>query len=197
MSCSCSDATLMLTDTASAPRRSPSFMVDSCVFQFGSRVSRVAPERWSMRPISWLSTVLAMPAWTSTASAPPLATLSIVVSMSVSPSIGPTDTPWSIGMMTVLPSFWNIRLSLRVFPVSIFLGSLDELLCEEQFCIEDGASCSTADEVVAEGHVLDAVQRWVSADSSNRYCHSISLIDIESCLRTIFFVPDDNRVFGC
>jgi len=51
-------------------------------------------------------------------------------------------------MMTVLPSCLNIRLSLRVFPVSIFLGSLDELLCEEEFGVEDGASGSTADQVV-------------------------------------------------
>src|SRR5438132_13409345 len=119
-----------------------------------------------MRPIPWLSTVLAMPAWTRTASAPPLAKLSIVLSMSVSPSIGPTDTPWSMGMMTVLPSFWSIRLSLRVFPVSIFLGSLDEFLCEAEFGVEDVASCSAADQVMAEGHVLDAVQGGVSADSS-------------------------------
>src|SRR5712691_290464 len=149
-----------------------------------------------MRPIPWLSTVLAMPAWTSTASAPPLATLSIVSAMSVSPSIGPTDTPWSIGMMTVLPSCRNIRLSLRVFPVSIFLGSLDEFLCEEEFGVEDGASRSTADEVVAEGHVLYTVQRWVSPDPSDRYCHSVPLIHIEPCLRTIFLLPDNDRVFG-
>src|SRR5437660_8234316 len=108
-----------------------------------------------MRPIPWLSTVLAMPAWTSTASAPPLATFSIVACMSVSPSIGPTDTPWSIGMMTVLPSFWNIRLSLRVFPVSIFLGSLDEFLCQEECGVEDRAYRSTASQLMAEGHVLD------------------------------------------
>ncbi len=50
---------------------------------------------------------------------------------------------------------------------------------------------------MAEGHVLDAVQRGVSADSSDCYCHSVSLIDVESCLGTILFVPDDNRVFGC
>src|SRR5437879_7847405 len=99
-----------------------------------------------------------MPACTSTASAPPLATLSIVVSMSVSPSIGPTDTPWSIGMMTVLPSLWNIRLSLRVFPVSIFLGSLDEFLCQEEYGVEDGASWSPADHVVSEGPGLDGGQ---------------------------------------
>src|SRR6266852_1462009 len=110
-----------------------------------------------MRPIPWLSTVFAIPAWTSTASAPPLATLSIVSLMSANPSIGPTDTPWSIGIITVFPSCRNIRLSLRVFPVSIFLGSLDELLCEEEFGVEDGASGPTADEVVAEGHVLDTV----------------------------------------
>src|SRR5712664_860689 len=108
-----------------------------------------------------------MPAWTSTASAPPLATLSIVSAMSVSPSIGPTATPWSIGTITVLPSCRNIRLSLRVFPVSIFLRSLDELLCEEKFGVEDGASCSPADEIVAQGHVLDTSQRWVSPDPSN------------------------------
>src|SRR2546426_2215869 len=184
-------------DTASAPSRTASLTLDSCVFQLGSRVSRVAPERWSMSPIPWLSTVLAMPAWTSTASAPPLATLSTVVSISLSPSIGPTDTPWSIGTMTVLPSFWNIRLSLRVFPVSIFLGSLDELLCEEKFGVEDRASRSTANQVVAQGHVLDTVQCRVSPYTAYRYCHSVSLIDIESCLRTILFVPDDNRVFGC
>src|SRR5207245_5250173 len=146
-------------DTASAPRRTASLTVESCVFQFCSRVSRVAPERWSMRPIPWLSTVLAMPAWTSTASAPPLATLSIVWFMSASPSIGPTDTPWSIGMMTVLPSCLNIRLSLRVFPVSIFLRSLDELLCEEEFGVEDGAPRSTPDQAVDEVHVLDTAHR--------------------------------------
>src|SRR3989442_7592481 len=98
--------------------------------------------------------------------------------MSASPSIGPTDTPWSIGMMTVLPSCRNIRLSLRVFPVSIFLRSLDELLCEEEFGVEDGASSSPADQVVAEGHVLDTVQRGVSPDPSHRHRHSVSLIDI-------------------
>src|SRR5712664_2917937 len=173
-----------------------SLTVDICVFQFGSLVSRVAPERWSMRPISWLSTVFAMPAWTSTASAPPFATFSIVASMSVSPSIGPTDTPWSIGMMTVLPSCRNIRLSLRVFPVSIFLRSLDELLCQEEFGVEDGASSSTANQVVVKDHVLYTVQCRVSPYSANRYCHSVSLSDIESCLRPIFFLPDDNRVFG-
>src|SRR6266849_4986892 len=135
-----------------------------------------------------------MPAWTSTASAPPLATLSIVSLMSANPSIGPTDTPWSIGIITVFPSCRNIRLSLRVFPVSIFLGSLDELLCEEEFGVEDGASSPTADEVVAEGHVLDTVQCWVSPHPSNRYGHPVSLIDIESRLRTIFLLPDNNRV---
>src|SRR6266849_3173706 len=133
-------------------------MVESCVFQLGSRVNRVAPERWSTRPIPCVSPVFAIPAWTSTASAPPLATLSIVSFMSASPSIGPTDTPWSIGIITVFPSCRNVRLSLRVFPVSIFLGSLDELLCEEEFGVEDGASSPTADEVVAKDHVLYTVQ---------------------------------------
>src|SRR6266568_6111421 len=143
-----------------------------------------------------VSTVFAIPAWTSTASAPPLATLSIVSLMSASPSIGPTDTPWSMGIMTVFPSCRNIRLSLRVFPVSIFLGSLDDLLCEEEFGVEDGASRSTADEVVAEGHVLDTVQRWVSPDPSNGDRHPISLIDIEPCLRTIFLLPDNDWMLG-
>src|SRR4029077_18237817 len=137
-----------------------------------------------------------MPAWTSTASAPPLATLSIVSLMSASPSIGPTDTPWSMGIMTVFPSCRNIRLILRVFPVSIFLGSLDEFLGDEEFGVEDGASRSPADEVVAEGHVLDTVQCWVSPDPSDRYCHSVSLIDIEPCLWTIFLLPDNNRMVG-
>src|SRR6267143_5114734 len=138
-----------------------------------------------------------MPAWTSTASAPPLATLSMVSAISVSPSIGPTDTPWSMGMMTVLPSCRNIRLSLRVFPVSIFLGSPDELLCKEEFGVEDGTSSSTANQVVAKDHVLYTVQRRVSPYSANRYCHSVSLIDIEPCLRTILFLPDDNRMLVC
>src|SRR4029077_14381296 len=135
-----------------------------------------------------------MPAWTSTASAPPLTTLSIVSLVSASPPIGPTDTPWSIGIITVFPSCRNIRLSLRVFPVSIFIGSLDDLLCKEEFGVEDGASRSAADEVVAERHVLDTVQRRVSPDPSNSYCHPVPLIDIESCLRTIFLLPDNNRV---
>src|SRR3989442_11844376 len=37
---------------------------------------------------------------------------------------------------------------------------------EEQFCVEDRASGSTPNQVVAEGHVLDTGQRWVSADRS-------------------------------
>src|SRR2546422_7218871 len=102
-----------------------------------------------------------MPAWTSTASAPPLATLSIVSLMSASPSIGPTDTPWSIGIITVFPSCRNIRLNLRVFPVSIFLRSLDQLLCDEKFGVEDGASSPAANEIVAESHVLDTVKKLI------------------------------------
>src|SRR5713101_4674553 len=138
-----------------------------------------------------------MPAWTSTASAPPLATLSIVLLMSASPSIGPTDTPWSIGIITVFPSCRNIRLSLRVFPVSIFLGSLDDLLCEEEFSVEDGAPRSAADEVVAEGHILHTAQSRVSSDASNCDCHSASLINIKPCLRTILLLPDNNRMVRC
>src|SRR6266849_3115621 len=171
----------MCTDTEAAPRRRASLTVESCVVQLGSRVSRVAPERWSRRPIPWVSTVFAIPAWTSTALAPPLATLPIVSLMSASPSIGPTDTPWSIGIITVFPSCRNIRLNLRVFPVYIFLGSPYDLLCEEKFGVEDGASSPAADEVVAEGHVLDTVQRWVSSDPPDRYSHPVSLINIKPC----------------
>src|SRR5438309_5850884 len=117
--------------------------------------------------------------------------------MSVSPSIGPTDTPWSMGIMTVLPSWRNIRRSLRVFPVSICIWSLDDLLCNEEFRVEDGAPRSAADEVVAEGHILDTVQRRVSADPSDGDRHPISRIDIEPCLRTIFLLPDNDRMLGC
>src|SRR6266571_2953591 len=74
MSCSCSDPTLMWTDTASAPRRTASLTLQSCIFQLGSLVSRVAPERWTMRPSCVVSTVLAGPACTRIASAPPFAT---------------------------------------------------------------------------------------------------------------------------
>src|SRR5260370_37776422 len=148
-----------------------------------------------MRPILWLSTVFAMPAWTSTASAPPLATLSIVSLMSASPSIGPTDTPWSIGIITVFPSCRNIRLNLRVFPVSIFLGSPYDLLCAEEFGVEDGASRSAADVVVAEGPVLDTVQRGVSSEPPDRYSHPVSLININPCLPPTFLLPPNNRAF--
>src|SRR2546426_8352872 len=138
-----------------------------------------------------------MPAWTSTASAPPLATLSIVSLMRASLSIGPTDPQWSMGIITVFPSCRNIRLNLRFFPVSIFLRSLDQLLCDEKFGVEDGASSPAANEIVAESHVLDTVQCWVPPDPSDRYCHSVSLIDIEPCLGTIFLFPDNNRVVRC
>ncbi len=88
--------------------------MQSCVFQLGSPVKRVAPDKWRMRPKLVVSTVFATPACTKIASAPPFATWFTTLLMSPSPSIGPAGTPWSIGTMTVLPSSRNIRPSLRV-----------------------------------------------------------------------------------
>src|SRR3989442_1419043 len=101
-----------------------------------------------------------MPAWTSTASAPPLATLSIVSLMSASPSIGPTDTPWSIGIIFFSPSCRNFRLNLFFFPFSFFLKSFDHFLGEEKFGVEEEPPTPAANEIVAESHVLDTVQCW-------------------------------------
>jgi hypothetical protein len=60
------------------------------------------------------------PLWTTAASAPPEATMSAIAFTLLMPFMGPTVTPWSMGIMTAFPVLRLIILSIRIdFPCNI------------------------------------------------------------------------------
>lgn len=80
-------------------------------------------------------------------------------------------------MMTVLPSFRKIRLSLRVFPDSICF-SLNVFLGEGEFGIKDWASRSCSEETVSQGDIFDTFGSRVSSYSSHADGHPMTLINM-------------------
>jgi hypothetical protein len=118
----------MLTwmDTASAPILSASSTVVTRIFWSVRLLNLVLAERCTIKPMSrpkdrWLYGM--MPLCSTTAVAPPWATLSMVDLMSTSPSMGPMVMPWAMGTMTARPVPRSIIRSILTLLPSTFSPS--------------------------------------------------------------------------
>ncbi|OPY50597.1 MAG: hypothetical protein A4E51_01703 [Methanosaeta sp. PtaU1.Bin055] len=103
---SSSAPTLTWMLTASAPTRMASSTSVTRTLWLGSGPRLELADRWTISPTSrpyprWPKR--GSPMWPRTAFAPPSATLSTAPWRSISPSMGPTVRPWSMGTMTVRP----------------------------------------------------------------------------------------------
>ena len=111
------------TDTASAPNWIAFSTLVTVTLLFGSGLNEVLADKCTIRPMSLpypLCPSPTIPLCINIAFAPPWEMLSTVSSMLIIPLIGPLDTPWSIGAITVLPVFLLKILSKRIFfPISV------------------------------------------------------------------------------
>ncbi len=108
----------MCIDTASAPSFRASSTVATRTFEFELTPMSVDAERCRISPTScpvvlcpWGTSPLCI----STAVAPPSTTSPTVLFMSISPGIGPTLIPWSIGTITAFPLCLSMILSILMF----------------------------------------------------------------------------------
>ncbi len=119
-------------DTPSAPNFIASSTEQTRVLALGYGDRLVDADRCKINPTSippprWPSPT--RPLCSTMALAPPFATFCIVCFISSRPSIGPTEMPWSIGTITVLPVFRLMIRSNRIRLPKIVITYL--LLCKK------------------------------------------------------------------
>ena len=76
-----------------------------------------------------------------------------------------------------------------------FLQRVKKTFCFEQFCVEDAAAGRTTLCVMAECDKF-YVEYVAQAQTADDACHSLFRIAVAPWLRTILFMPYDNRMFG-
>src|SRR5208283_1295719 len=143
---------LMWMETASAPSAIASSTVQTSTLSFGSGLSEVLPERCTKSPMSRpcrRCPLLTIPLWRTIAFAPPSLTSVMTFVMSRRPSIWPMENPWSMGIITALPVFLSIILSILIsFPIMISTSPVEyfQRLFDALVLVHD--TCRCPDELV-------------------------------------------------